>query len=299
MRKLYLLLRHVDEVPSHRDQVGLYWLNDEELTMSKLTLMNVMGIDRRTLNRNLRDRHFAQIEPNKDGWTRWRRDGFTRPSGGTTELDSLPNIAAPISPRTFTAPRTAPGFALGELNSVQTDTFWAGARTLWKDLFHVGPDQQIEIQAALEMMAARFKHSEQPLSNAKDIIRAIMIRPECDLLSFVDFSRCLAMFGPVDTIMLKILSLLTCSNDRGKLLTFDPEVMTDKHGPAFARFDDRAPNCLIIRHYSGLIERVFNDPLANGAISSYLRDERGKWYSNWDEYFRKHPVHCELSQFLV
>jgi hypothetical protein len=301
--KLHLLLAYADQVPSLRDQLGLYWVNDEEFKMNKGILSSVMGIKLNTLNVNLRDLHFAQIERDKDGSTRWKRNGFTRSSGDQTELDSVPTVAARVSPMALTAPiapREPPGFSLGKLTPSQADNFWTGAKSLWAELFHMGPHQQVRIEAALEQTAARFKHSEQPLDNAKDVIRAIMVRPGYDLtLSFVDFSRFLAMFGPVETIMLKIASLLTCSNGSGKWLTFDPEHTMNMHVPAFARFDEHEPNCLIVRHCDGLTEKVYNDPLADGVSSSYLRDERGMRYSNWEEYLRQHPVRCGLGQFAV
>jgi hypothetical protein len=69
----------------------------------------------------------------------------------------------------------------------------------------------------------------------KHVIRAIMVRSGYDLLSFVDFDRFLAMFGPVKTIILKISSLLTFSNGKGKWLTLDLELTMNMHVPAFVR----------------------------------------------------------------
>jgi hypothetical protein len=51
------------------------------------------------------------------------------------------------------------------------------------------------------------------------------------------------------------------------------------------------PNCLIVHHGDGTIDRVFNDPNMSAIDdSAYLFDDHGKVYKSWNEYFAFRPV---------
>jgi hypothetical protein len=138
-------------------------------------------------------------------------------------------------------------------------------------------------------MAKRFRYSEQGFQNAKEVIDAI-IRPSAATshVDFPDFSRFLAMFGPESTIMLKIASLLSCSNVTGNWLSFDR--VQNSSRPPFAYFDPGMPNCLLVHHGDNRTERVFNDPTAASGLQPYVIDEGGKMYKDWEEWFGRHPV---------
>jgi hypothetical protein len=150
----------------------------------------------------------------------------------------------------------------------------------------------------IERAAARFRYHEQPVQNAHDVIAAIL-KPSASQgkLSFSDFCRLLAMFGPERTIMVKISGLLTCSNATGKWLVFGRDDTSGNTGPV-ASFSREVPNCLVIRHGDLTQEKVFNLPLVEALGDSYLADEIGKLYKNWDEYFTIHPVRPQSGALL-
>ena len=110
----------------------------------------------------------------------------------------------------------------------------------------------------------------------------------------MDLFKFLAMFGPDKTAMLKIASLLLCSNNNGNWLTFetptDPSQIPMLTGaPLAGSFDIQEPNCLILR-YPTVIKRIWNNPNVD-AYGSYLTDERGNRYQSWDKVFEQAPIH--------
>jgi hypothetical protein len=288
-KKLHLLLSYVSDAPNLEDQVGLAWVTDDEFKMSKTTLASVMGIKLNTLNVNLRDLHFDQLQRDKDGWTRWKKAGFTRTTSGLEGDDPpLPIASAPIPRPGLIGRNPSVPFTLGKLTSQQSEQFLGDAHNLWGSLFQCSPTSPVSTDIAIEKAAVRFRYHEQPLENAKDVIDAI-IRPASNdsRLLFADFARFLAMFGPEKTIMLKIASLLTCSNASGKWLSFERD-----HSAArpVGFFDLAMPNCLVINHGDQTCEKVYNDPTAVAGTESYVIDDAGKAYKDWDDWFAKHPI---------
>jgi hypothetical protein len=151
----------------------------------------------------------------------------------------------------------------------------------------------------IDRVAKRFKHNEQPLDNARDVIRAIMCPTGYEPSpTFQDFCRFLAMFGPQQTIMVKIAALLTCSNDSGKWLTFDCQPGSVRALP-YAAFDENQPNCLVVRHVDQGVDRVYNDPNVDANNGMYLMDDAGKTYSGWADYFSQKPVRSGFTPYHI
>jgi hypothetical protein len=292
--KLQHLLRYTETNPSQIENVGLAWMTDDEFKLNKTSLIAAMGIKLNTLNVNLRDLGFKQVQKEKDGWARWRRSDFTR----NDELPD-PDSESLINPSTVVrnASNKPLPFSLGRLDPHQCNIFVNDSQILWTELFVAPIGTLVRAAVLIEKAAKRFKHDEQPLENAKDVIRAIVAGQRSEPLSFADFCRFLAMFGPSRSLMVKIAALLTCSNDSGKWLTFDSK--PELHCPLpFAHFDDREPNCLVVHHGDQMIERVYNNPTvdANGA---YIIDDRGLPILSWEEYFRQRPVRSGYHQFQM
>jgi hypothetical protein len=288
--KLHLLLTYVSDNPNMQEMIGLSWLSDDEFQMNKVILSNVMGLKVNTLNVNLRDLHFEQKQRDKDGWTRWKRSGFTRASnsidadGEASESGRRP----PASDPGFLGKSPSVPFTLARVSERSADLFLTQAQQLWTDVLQCSPTSAVDIGIAIDRAAERFRYHEQPLANAREVISAI-IRPAAgDRLFFADFCRFLAMFGPEKTVMLKIAALLTCSNATGKWLTFDRDHNTAR--APFAYFLVETPNCLCVQHADNLHERVFNDPVVPAGEGSYLVDDYGMTYRDWDDWFAQHPV---------
>jgi hypothetical protein len=284
--KLHVLLAYTAQNPDLHEKVGICWTTREEFRVNKQTLSSVMGIRLNSLNVNLRDHNFQQLGRNKDGWTRWRRSGFVRADIQAVALVNTPAIPNPVT------------FSLGRLGMAQLSQFWQDCSVVWTELFGRDTNRwEIPGAEAVERAAHYFKQAEQPLDNARDVLRAIMVQQgKGQALSFYEFSRLLAMFGPAYSLMFKIASLLTSSNSTGKWLTFDSQGAAV--GIAQAYFDDAEPNCLVIRHYDGNEERVYNDPTMVHGTEAYLMDQRGRQYQTWEEYFKIHPVRTGDLRFL-
>jgi hypothetical protein len=181
-------------------------------------------------------------------------------------------------------------FSLGRIGAPETEVFRQSAITLWGNLFGAETfTREIPSEHAIEVAARHFKRAEQPLDNAKEVLRAIMWKQgRGEGMVFGDLCRFLAMFGPGCSVMMKIASLLTCSNSTGKWLTFDrtPGELPTGQG----RFEEGEPNCLLVKHSDGQEERVYNDPTIAHGMREYLTDDRGFKYRDWDDYFQSHPV---------
>lgn len=245
-----------------------------------------MGIRLNSLNVNLRDHNFQQLGRNQDGWTRWRRSGFVR-----TDVQGSAFVSPPVVPNRVT-------FSLGQLALPRLSQFWQHCSMVWSELF--GRDanrQEVPREETVDRAAQYFKHPEQPLENAKDVLKAILVQQgRGQPLSFFELSKFLAMFGPAYSVMFKISSLLTSSNSTGKWLTFDIQALSV--GLAQAYFDEAEANCLVIRHYDGKEERVYNDPTIPHGSEAYVIDQRGKQHQTWEDYFKGHPVRTGDLRYL-
>lgn len=287
--KLHVLLDFVTKNPATENQIGVAWVNDDEFRMNKRTLASVMGIKLNTLNVNLRDLKFQQQQHNKDGWTRWKCPGFTRSGFQITSPDHDPTIPKLRKSTPFKLPPTiyhgdAP-FNLGFTNPESEIQFFQYTTNIWTEMGgRVG--ETLPSKHFINLAAERFKQQEQPLSNAIDVLKAI-ITPDNfnqEVIYYAQFARFMAQFGPERTLMLKIASLLMCSNNTGSWLVFGKSHNNDPCG----FFDENEPNCLILKK-GNVYSRVWNMPLIEPP-RDYLFDEERNGYSSWDFYFEKHPV---------
>lgn len=288
--KLHLLLTYTSECPEHLDLVGAQWVTEDEFRMNKLVLAGVMGIKPNTLNVNLHDLRFEQQQRDKDGWTRWKRTGFSRCSNAVDDHFHHQVIPErpPGEPRLVGSSPSVP-FTLGHISDQLIDRFFTESQRIWTDVFQCSPTSSVPLESAIDRTADWFRYQEQPRDNAHDVIEAIMKPTATEpRLSFSDFCRFLAMFGPARTVMLKISALLTCSNSTGKWLIFEKDRSSVKLPVAF--FNHEMPNCLIVCHADNSREKVFNNPVVETGKDEYLIDEFGHLYKDWDVWFRVHPV---------
>lgn len=273
--KLHVLLTYVSQDPSREKDVGLAWLSDTEFKMNKKTLTRVMGIKLNTINVNLRDLEFKETQRDKEGWTKWTKDGFTR-SGFVTQPEMTPT----------TVPKN---IRLGACTYEEEQQFFLDAQLVWSQMLPgANIMESIPADRAVYSAAEHFRTETQPLDNAIDVVRAI-ISPQTDgFVGFTDICRLLAMFGPRKSLMLKIHHLLQCSTTTGNWLQFGNMDMFQVT-QFIARFSPQEPNCLVMMWPNGRRVRVWNLPLVD-ADGQYLVDESQVRYRSWEEYFRVHPV---------
>ena len=272
--KLHVLLKYVTENPELEDRIGCSWLSDDEFRLNKKAICPVLGIKLNTLNVNLHQLGFEQQKHNKDGWTLWKKPGFTRESN---ELIESP----------FTRYKTPPRISLGNVDPADVEQFNQYAKKIWIDL--TGIDDVLVPQNSERLInsaATMFKQDEQPFDNAVDVLKAIITPTPQAQITFEHFAKFLAMFGPHGTIMLKIASLLNCSNNTGQWLVFAKNEVPNS---LYGSFLDSEPNKLEIRLNGKVIISAWNLPLVD-ANRQYIRGENGLLYYSWDDFFQKNPV---------
>ena len=286
--KLHALLNYVTQYPSLVNDVGLAWVDEETFKMNKHNLSKVMGIKLNTLNVNLRDLAFSQQQPNKDGWTHWKKKGFTK-TVLMPVADANPSFvsAAPPRPPEYwpQAPRPMRQICLGQMQQHRVQAFYESARRLWNRI----ADPRTRTTASIRCAAEALKQEGQELQNSIDVLQAIISPNGVDTVTFEQVVKFLAMFGPERTAMLKIASLLGCSQRTGQWLRLDTQDFMPST-TSWAAFDDNEPNCLVI-HKGGSVAKVWNLPLVDaGQERYYLVDDSEQKYLSWEDYFDAHPV---------
>jgi hypothetical protein len=237
---------------------------------------------------NLHDLRFEQQHRDKGGWSRWKRIGFSRCSNNVGSPFNFDDLNSSSELGAIGRNPSIP-FTLGHLTSQQSHHFFTEAQRIWIELFQCSPGSSVVIEFAIERTADRFKYKEQPKDNAREVIEAILTPTAIESrFSFQEFCQFLARFGPTKTVMLKIASLLSCSNGTGKWLVFERDRSNVK--PPFACFDREMPNCLIVCHGDNVKEKVFNNPVVEVGKEEYIVDESGQLYRDWGVWFRRHPV---------
>lgn len=317
--KLHILLNFVQNSNDKdmEEKVGCAWVTDEEFRLNKRIITNILGIKLNTLNVNLHALGFIQQKHSKDGWTLWKRPNFTRNSLGSdltqsANITSRPDATAtnianinsniqkfnPSYDMTFQSQypmstmmqqQTPLPIQLGKVNQIVYSTFINNSRQIWEELGNINFDP-VETTSFIQKAASRFRQVEQPLDNAIDVLKAIIAPdPNQTFITFKQFCSFLAMFGPEGSIMLKIASLLLCSNNSGQWLCFNQMDPLLNQMKFYGQFDENEPNCLNLNHVGVSKTRVWNLPLTS-ANEPYIIDEKNTTYDSWDQYFKVNPI---------
>ncbi|OHS99399.1 hypothetical protein TRFO_34114 [Tritrichomonas foetus] len=76
--KIHLLLAFILTNSYLEEEVGIGWVSEQEFRINKKRLVELLGIKMNSMNVNLHDLGFHKMQHEKNGWTRWTRDGFTQ-----------------------------------------------------------------------------------------------------------------------------------------------------------------------------------------------------------------------------
>jgi hypothetical protein len=290
-RKLHALLSYVSANPHLEAEAGLGWIDDNVFRIFKPRLLGVLGLKLNTLNVNLRDLRFIQLQSDKSGWTRWRRDGFTRRE---LEIGRKPDDADPTDlftahrpPRVPADPAVAMPDRVGHLSSAQLEGFRDQVLSEWKQIVETTTDCAVASVFFVSKAAARYRLPQQLTQNSFDVIQAILTPQSTLTVKAEEFFRFMARFGPPETTMLKIHSLLEVATAREPWLYFGLTPITE--GIVFGAFDEDEPNALVIRRGKVEIDRVWNLPLVPFG-GHFVMDKDSRMYGSWEEYFRTNPV---------
>ena len=281
--KLHLLLSYVTDNPSLEEKIGVGWITDNVFRMNKKILGAIMGIKLNTLNVNLKDLGFEQTRRDRNGWTHWKREGFTKGKTGMV-LISQQRPTNTVSENQVLI--RFPNLEIPEY-TVNFD-FTTISQNAWQSIVG-GSYNTYPSKIFIQRAAQYLKHSEQPQDNAESVLRALIV--PCRLgfhsVSKIDFFRFLAMFGPPSSAMVKIAGLLEHSNNTGNWLSFAPEAQ--EPNSFYASFDSAVPNCLVFHKSNGTTFRVYNFPTIEIAKGNYLVDQNGRYYDCWGGFFNAHP----------
>lgn len=280
--KLHILLTYVSQNPDLEEKIGCAWVTEEEFRINKRILVNVMGIKINTLNVNLHTLGFIQQKHNKDGWTLWKRPNFTRTSQDIS--DPAASAPQPKHPKAFT-----PAFTLGPVPQQDFENFIERCKQIWMEEFQTNDVlKPIITNTFIEKAAARFKQAEQPTDNAREVLRAIIAPSQPEYIDFNQFCRFMAMFGPEPTIMLKIASLLSCSNNTGQWLMFE-KVAPQNCNQFYGAFEESQPNCLMLNTKPPT--KIWNLPSIEARPNQkYIFDQKNILYLSWEDYFQRNPL---------
>lgn len=267
-KKLQVLIDFLQDKPELEKKVGLQWVSDTDFKMVKKNVAEVLGIKLNSLNVNLRDSKFTQLEHDKNGWTKWRKDGFTR--NKDTSEKHMPTV--------------------GKLDVDKRKLFEEEVDMVWRIVSDGKPE--ISCSQFIEKSAAVFRAEEQEERNAKEVIRAIFNLKEDDMndseggrYTRVHIQRFLAMFGPKNSAMYKIKHLLGTSNEEGNWLFFkQPDEQDFNDDPFVAQFDPNEPNKLVFRRGDKCIKRAWNLPCTT-QDESYVLSDTDRTYKSWKDFY--------------
>ena len=287
--KLSMLLQYVDENPNMEDSIGLRWTSDTEFRMNKRTVAQVMNVKINTINVNLKDLNFVQLERDRNGWTRWSKEGLTKGGVDQQVVIGSPTETSERQGRKRKQRSNPDTLTLGKVQHQLAKQFQLHVDTVWTSLFGVR-EERIPSLIFLERTAREFMQEGQPFENAVDIVRAIILPDQQEIAEKNHLYRLLAMFGPRETFMLKISDLIGCSNGGGNWLYFAQslrEQMVLQH--VYGHFDESECNRLVIKYLSGKTVSLWNLPNVEHG-QKYVIDEEGQGYYGWKEYFQQHPL---------
>jgi hypothetical protein len=303
-RKLHALLSYVDANPEISRDIGVMWHDDNVFMIHKARLLGVMGLKINSLNVNLHSQGFVQLHEDRVGWTRWRRDGFTRreyqittrrvpmqPAGFDQPPELFP-VAQDVEPDDDHAPRK-PNPRLARLEVADCEPIQRQIVEEWMSLTE-SPDIMLNVASSflISKAAYRYRRPEQSYDNAFDVLRAIIVPQDDPNVQFWDFFRFMCEFGPPETAMLKIHSLLeTATTDGYSWLYFGLLPGKDFNLP-WASFDDLDANGLLIRDGRGGTKWVWNLPLVPFG-EDFIVDANDRKYASWQAFFQEEPMKPE------
>lgn len=283
--KIHLLLAFILTNSHLEDEVGIGWVSEQEFRINKKRLVELLGIKMNSMNVNLHDLGFHKMQHEKNGWTRWTRDGFTQNRILLdTDLDPPPENVKMKKQATIELHSPDETLTMGSVLQSVCDIFYETVIDIWRHHFSQDLNAKLTSKSFIGILSELAKRPEQPLSNAIKILESIINPSNLDELSFKDLLRFLAMFGPVETSMIKIGHLAKCTI-ASNWAFFKAPLPTEIVSMSFhGRFDENEINRFTVTFEVGLVKKVWNNPLID-AYGCYLADDKATTYSSWFSYY--------------
>jgi hypothetical protein len=298
--KLHLLLTHAGDDSDTQERIGAGWVTDTTFRLHKKRLGLVMELKQNSLNVNLKDLKFRQLQTGPDGWTVWDRGGFTRQStcedfvDGKGEKDGDRPIGSTVADDLqLIKLAMLQGMSFGWTDSAAAHNFKRFTIAIWEELVPAPAGKYFSSYSAVEFLAVaaeRFRASRQKLENSVEILRVVLTGPASAQLSLLDFAKFMAKFGPEETLMQKIDSLLKSSNNNQNWLKISNRpVPAPPACPIYGYFDQKEDNCFVIHRLGQAEERIYN-VLDAAATDDFLVDANGQRFHSWQHYFQVNPI---------
>lgn len=165
--------------------------------------------------------------------------------------------------------------------------------SIWEELID-SPIQKLSTSPVdfINQAAIRFRASHQKLENAKEILSRIFVCADPSQLTIIDFALFIARFGPEETLMQKVGSLLKSSNLNGnwlRLQTGHDSLIGEPDTSFYGFFDDSSSNGFVIHRMDKTITKVYNI-VDTPSTDPYLIDSDSNLYNSWEDYFAKNPI---------
>lgn len=298
--KLHSLLNYAGNDIKKQEYIGAGWLSNTHFRINKKKLVVVMDIKLNTLNVNLKDLKFHQLQGDQNGWTIWERAGFRFESTIDDLMNAEKNDDEAVQLHPFSDDMQNSKLSilkeinLGMMNHVTTQNFKKITTSIWDEFLAMLTSNKNTIDKSefLDAAAKRFRASHQKLSNSKLVLETIFTCYNTDNFSVVDFAKLLAKFGPEATLMEKIASLLKSSNtyqDWLKIVQDPSQLSYYNNVDIFGYFDYNEHNCFIIKRINQPVRKIYNI-VDQPATGDYLIDSNGVKYNSWQDYFEKNQL---------
>ncbi|KAH0791243.1 39 kDa initiator binding protein [Histomonas meleagridis] len=296
--KLLILLNYAGDDETKQNFVGAGWVDKKHFRINKKRLVVIMKIKINTLNVNLKDLKFHQIQNDQNGWTTWERAGFAQESTAVDLADekimnedktNFPNYTNSESPKSKISLLREINLGMTSANTIQS--FKSIIISIWEEFTANSTNRNsIATPEFLEMAAKRFRASHQKLANSKVVLETIFKCFDPNQITVTDFARFIAKFGPEATLMQKIASLLKSSNENQNWLKIvhDPYAISSEGESIYGFFDESEDNCFVIIRNDRTVSKVYN-MVEEPASGEYLIDSSGTKYTSWQNYFEVHP----------
>ena len=310
--KLHILLSYAGNDPQRIEYIGAGWISDSLFKINKKQLGAIMEIKLNTLNVNLRDLGFVQMAQDHNGWTQWSRPGFHISStlNDLAEISSGKN--AQKDPEKMNKDKfpddvlsvkimALKDLSIGMCDQESLNRFKRFSVSIWDELVETADGKSsLPLNEFVKLAAQRFRMHKQKVSNAADVIQALFMCNDPEQVSLLDFAKFLAKFGPEETLMEKLGSIVASSNHNGNWLhvTTDGNSLQGEQS-FYGYFDNLDQNCFILVNPKSQPVRIWNKVNVDSSTGKYLVDEIGQEYDNWDNYFALNPINEPQPAFPV
>lgn len=311
--KLWKCLQWTGNDKMKMENLGIGWVNDTEFWIEKQRFCNVIKMQLNTFNFKLRTCKFMQSRQRQNTKTYWKCDGFSQNSTieDLTKIDmrrSLDDNLPQVTELAIYLPLldSIGLFTSGAQNL--TLKFKSDAILLWADIIRNNTvwavSSQDFLNAATQKFCDSFTGNSDAFSydtqqtefgqyiklnhmdlfqTARQMINYVLIHPNPNLITLIDFCKFLARFGPEQCILEKIHQLLICSHTFADW--FQPqEQVFDQNKMISGCFSNTFANAFVIKRMQGITMHLYNLPNANIRIG-FLVDETCKKYLTWHSAF--------------